>query len=307
MPFLLLFCFGGFFGQRLAHALFPIQQASYLWEEIPRLQQRLNPAQAACSCTLQTRLKMLQAVAHLQVGLASLSRWSRLADIKAGRPAVSQVALGTQDLGRVYFEPIKDKHGNALLVLLKDSDASLNPDGVRWMRLCKLQLQRKSISCPEEPSAVDALLITLHVGSGKAAVPVLASLLGLELGLTLLVDESSRGKALRHAARRAFCPIGFRLNEEQSVTRFCFAFDIEGIARQSPPCVLLLQSTGTQQSGAFRMGSLAGFGNDKFFGFFVCLSNSFTSWIWPCAFPTNGGRLPPPKRIHAMRQTHLRI
>lgn len=71
--------------------------------------------------------------------------------------------LGTQDLGQVYFEPIKDKHGNALLVLLKDMNACPNLDGVRWMQLCKLQLQRKSISSPEEPTALDMLLITLHV------------------------------------------------------------------------------------------------------------------------------------------------
>ncbi|XP_061562125.1 ankyrin repeat and fibronectin type-III domain-containing protein 1 isoform X2 [Phycodurus eques] len=113
-------------------------KVSYLWEEIPWLQQCLNPTQSACSCTLQTRLKMLQAVSHLQ-GM-----------------------LGTQDLGQVYFEPIKDKHGNVLLVLLKDMNASQNLDGVRWMQLCKLQLQRKSISSPEEPTALDMLLITLH-------------------------------------------------------------------------------------------------------------------------------------------------
>lgn len=73
----------------------------------------------------------------------------------------SQGLLGTQDLGQVYFEPIKDKHGNALLVLLKDGCPNL--DGVRWTQLCKLQLQRKSISSPEEPTALDMLLITLHV------------------------------------------------------------------------------------------------------------------------------------------------
>lgn len=71
--------------------------------------------------------------------------------------------LGTQDLGQVYFEPIRDKHGNALLVLLKDMSACPNLDGVRWTQLCKLQLHRKSISSPEEPTALDMLLITLHV------------------------------------------------------------------------------------------------------------------------------------------------
>ncbi|XP_023196155.1 ankyrin repeat and fibronectin type-III domain-containing protein 1-like isoform X1 [Xiphophorus maculatus] len=113
-------------------------KVSYLWEEISWLQQCLSPSQSSCSCTLQTRLKMLQAVSQLQ-GM-----------------------LGTQDLGQVYFEPIKDKHGNALLVLLKDMNACPNLDGVRWTQLCKLQLQRKSISSPEEPTALDTLLITLH-------------------------------------------------------------------------------------------------------------------------------------------------
>lgn len=74
-----------------------------------------------------------------------------------------QGLLGTQDLGQVYFEPVKDKHGNALLVLLKDMSACPNLDGVRWTQLCKLQLQRKSISSPEEPTALDILLIKLHV------------------------------------------------------------------------------------------------------------------------------------------------
>ncbi|XP_066545405.1 ankyrin repeat and fibronectin type-III domain-containing protein 1 isoform X2 [Amia ocellicauda] len=113
-------------------------KVSFLWEEIPWLQQCLNPSQSSCSCVLQTRLKMLQAISQLQ-GM-----------------------LGTQDLGQVYFEPIKDKHGNALLVTLRDLSASPGLDSVRWAQLCKLQLQRKSISSPEEPTSLDMLLITLH-------------------------------------------------------------------------------------------------------------------------------------------------
>ncbi|XP_030626060.1 ankyrin repeat and fibronectin type-III domain-containing protein 1 [Chanos chanos] len=113
-------------------------KVSYLWEEISWLQQCISPAQSSCSCTLQTRLKLLQAVAQLQ-GM-----------------------LGTQDLGQVYFEPIRDKHGNALLVLLRDMSACAGLEGVRWAPLCKLQLQRKSISSPDEPTALDTLLITLH-------------------------------------------------------------------------------------------------------------------------------------------------
>ncbi|XP_056440937.1 ankyrin repeat and fibronectin type-III domain-containing protein 1-like, partial [Gadus chalcogrammus] len=111
-------------------------KVSYLWEDILWLQQCLSPSQT--SCTLQTRVKMLQAVSLLQ-GM-----------------------LGVQDLGQAYFEPIKDKQGNALLVLLRDMSAAPALDGVHWTPLCKLQLQRKSISSPEEPTALDTLLITLH-------------------------------------------------------------------------------------------------------------------------------------------------
>lgn len=145
-----------------------LQQVSYLWEEISWLQQCLSPSQTSCSCTLQTRLKMLQAVAHLQVAewfweaefFVSKTSWTVVQILCDG---FHQGALGTQDLGQVYFEPIKDKHGNGLLVLLKDMNTSPNLDGVRWTQLCKLQLQRKSISSPEEPTALDMLLITLHV------------------------------------------------------------------------------------------------------------------------------------------------
>ncbi|MGH0121481.1 UNVERIFIED_CONTAM: hypothetical protein FKN15_023779 [Acipenser sinensis] len=113
-------------------------QVSCLWEDISWLRQCLSPSQSSCSCILQTRLKMLQAVSQLQ-GM-----------------------LGTQDLGRVYFEPIKDRHGNALLVTIRDLGSSQSLENMRWILLSKLQMQRKSISSPEEPTALDMLLITLH-------------------------------------------------------------------------------------------------------------------------------------------------
>lgn len=76
---------------------------------------------------------------------------------------VLQALLGTQDLGQVYFEPLRDKHGNALLVLLRDLDGCSDLDTQRWSKLSKLQLLRKSTSCADEPTALDTLLITLHV------------------------------------------------------------------------------------------------------------------------------------------------
>lgn len=112
---------------------------------------------------------MLQAVSQLQV--FQLNRLITTALCTATEPQAltgflwcrPQGMLGTQDLGQFYFEPIKDKHGSALLVLLKDMNTCPNLDGARWMQLGKLQLQRKSISSPEEPTALDMLLITLHV------------------------------------------------------------------------------------------------------------------------------------------------
>ncbi|XP_029102352.1 ankyrin repeat and fibronectin type-III domain-containing protein 1 [Scleropages formosus] len=126
------------YSSSLLQDFFWFTKVSYLWEDIPWLQQCLNPSQSSFSCALQTRLKMLQAVSQLQ-GM-----------------------LGTQHLGQVYFEPIKDKHGNALLVTLRDLSSGPSLDGSRWTQLCRLQLQRKSISSPEEPTALDMLLITLH-------------------------------------------------------------------------------------------------------------------------------------------------
>ncbi|XP_019738873.1 ankyrin repeat and fibronectin type-III domain-containing protein 1, partial [Hippocampus comes] len=196
-------------------------KVSYLWEEIPWMQQRLNPAHAACSCTLQTRLKMLQAVAHLQG------------------------ALGTQDLGQVYFEPIKDKHGNALLVLLKDMNASPNPDGARWMRLCKLQLQRKSVSSPEEPGALDALLVTLHekLAYHRRSRKLLAP--GLYLGYLKLCTSVEQIRALvPQKLPNVLCHTKIRDNhnvsreEWQWLQALGSPMETEGGAQSGPPPLL---------------------------------------------------------------------
>uniref|UniRef100_A0A9J8C5J7 Fibronectin type-III domain-containing protein n=1 Tax=Cyprinus carpio carpio TaxID=630221 RepID=A0A9J8C5J7_CYPCA len=112
-------------------------KVSHLWEELTWMQQCISPAHASSSCTLQTRLRLLQAAAQLQA------------------------LLGTVDLGQVYFEPIKDKHGNAVLVLMKDMSACAPLEGVRWIPVSKFQLQRRS-SSSDEPSALETLLTTLH-------------------------------------------------------------------------------------------------------------------------------------------------
>ncbi|XP_043082106.1 ankyrin repeat and fibronectin type-III domain-containing protein 1 [Puntigrus tetrazona] len=107
-------------------------KVSHLWEELTWMQQCISPAHASSSCTLQTRLKLLQAAAQLQA------------------------LLGTVDLGQVYFEPVKDKHGNAVLLLMKDASACAPLEGVRWMPVSKFQLQRRSSSSSsDEPSALE--------------------------------------------------------------------------------------------------------------------------------------------------------
>ncbi|KAG1944500.1 ankyrin repeat and fibronectin type-III domain-containing protein [Pimephales promelas] len=114
-------------------------KVSHLWEELTWMQQCISPAHASSSCTLQTRLKMIQAAAQLQA------------------------LLGTVDLGQVYFEPIKDKHGNVVLVLMKDVSACASLEGLRWIPVSKFQLQRRSSSSSsDEPSALETLLTTLH-------------------------------------------------------------------------------------------------------------------------------------------------
>uniref|UniRef100_UPI00398E82D6 ankyrin repeat and fibronectin type-III domain-containing protein 1-like n=1 Tax=Pristiophorus japonicus TaxID=55135 RepID=UPI00398E82D6 len=112
-------------------------KVSCMWEDSRWLGQCMSTSLSSCSSVLQARHKMLVAVAQLQ-GL-----------------------LGTQDLGHVYFEPIKDKHGNVLIVTLRELSSFQSLENVRWIPLSKFQTQRKSLS-PEDPTALDILLSTLH-------------------------------------------------------------------------------------------------------------------------------------------------
>ncbi|KAJ1097712.1 hypothetical protein NDU88_002829 [Pleurodeles waltl] len=113
-------------------------KVSCMWDDILWLRQCVTVSQSSCSCILQTRFKMLLAISQMQA------------------------LLGIQDLGQVYFEPIKDKQGNILVVTLKEVTLNQTPENVRWTPLSKLQSSRKSVSSPEEPNALDVLLMTLH-------------------------------------------------------------------------------------------------------------------------------------------------
>ncbi|XP_060753418.1 ankyrin repeat and fibronectin type-III domain-containing protein 1 isoform X1 [Tachysurus vachellii] len=110
---------------------------SCMWEDVRWLRQSMTIS-AWSSSTLQSRQKMLVAADQLQN------------------------LLGTHNLGRVHYEPIKDRHGNVLLVTVRELDSSYSFFNGKWMLVSKLQSQRKSLSTPEEPYALDILLITIQ-------------------------------------------------------------------------------------------------------------------------------------------------
>ncbi|XP_035386321.1 ankyrin repeat and fibronectin type-III domain-containing protein 1 isoform X2 [Electrophorus electricus] len=114
-------------------------KVTYLWEELTWLLQCVSPTQLSCSCTLQTRLKILQTLRQLQT------------------------LLGTQDLGQVYVEPEMDHHGNTVLVLIKELRDCSGLEGLHWSPLSRVQLQHTHP--PSEhttATALDTLITTLH-------------------------------------------------------------------------------------------------------------------------------------------------
>ncbi|CAL8302668.1 unnamed protein product [Lota lota] len=110
---------------------------SCMWEDVRWLRQSMSVSMSSSS-TLQARHKMLTAAGQLQN------------------------LLGTHNLGRVHYEPIKDRHGNVLLVTVRDMESQYSFFSGKWMQVTKLQSQRKSLSTPEEPYALDILIITIQ-------------------------------------------------------------------------------------------------------------------------------------------------
>ncbi|XP_039587964.1 ankyrin repeat and fibronectin type-III domain-containing protein 1-like isoform X4 [Passer montanus] len=149
-----------------------LTKVSCMWDEILWLRQCVTVSQSSCSCILQTRFKMLLAISQMQ-GL-----------------------LGIQDLGQVFFEPIKDKQGNILIVTLKEVKTNQTFESVRWVPISKLQSSRKSVSSPEEPTALDTLLISIqdklayHQRSSHALSP------GLYLGYLKLCSAVDQIRVL---------------------------------------------------------------------------------------------------------------
>ncbi|XP_063044914.1 ankyrin repeat and fibronectin type-III domain-containing protein 1 [Engraulis encrasicolus] len=110
---------------------------SCMWDDVRWLRQSMAVSSSS-STTLQARQKILNAVGQLQN------------------------LLGTHNLGRVHYEPIKDRHGNLLLLSVREAEGSFSFLSSKWLQVSKLQSQRKSLSTPEEPYALDILLITLQ-------------------------------------------------------------------------------------------------------------------------------------------------
>ncbi|XP_077407611.1 ankyrin repeat and fibronectin type-III domain-containing protein 1, partial [Vanacampus margaritifer] len=125
------------YGSSLVHDFLWFTKLSCMWEDVRWLRQS-TPVSPSWSSTLQARHKLLSAAGQMQN------------------------LLGTHDLGRAHYEPIKDRHGNALLVTVRDADGQHAPPGGKWVALAKVQSQRKSLSTPEEPYALDVLVITLQ-------------------------------------------------------------------------------------------------------------------------------------------------
>ncbi|XP_064808817.1 ankyrin repeat and fibronectin type-III domain-containing protein 1-like [Oncorhynchus masou masou] len=125
------------YGSSLMQDFLWFTKLSCMWEDVRWLRQSMSVSMSSSS-TLQARQKMLSAAGQLQ----SL--------------------LGTHNLGRVHYEPIKDRHGNVLLVTIRDMESQYSFFSGKWMQVSKLQSQRKSLSTPEEPYALDILLITIQ-------------------------------------------------------------------------------------------------------------------------------------------------
>uniref|UniRef100_UPI00398E9FEB ankyrin repeat and fibronectin type-III domain-containing protein 1-like n=1 Tax=Pristiophorus japonicus TaxID=55135 RepID=UPI00398E9FEB len=166
---------------------------SCMWKDIQWLRQGMNSALSSSSSVLQTRQKMLLAVSQLQG------------------------ALGTQDLGQVHFEPIKDKLGNVLILTIKELPPSQVLENVRWSPLSKLHNYRKSVSALDRVTAMDRLFMTLkdkldyHMWISQALAP------GLYLGYLKLCSSVDQIKVLvPHRLPNVLCHTKIRDNKNVS-------------------------------------------------------------------------------------------
>ncbi|KAI3360126.1 hypothetical protein L3Q82_014443 [Scortum barcoo] len=119
----------------ITHDFLWFAKLSCAWQQVPWLQQALSAAHSSPSSLLQNRHNILRAVSQLQS------------------------SLGTMDLGQVYYEPLKDRQGNVLLVTLKEFPNPPSPPDppLHWMPLDRLEKNRSRTPLLPEPTAMDML------------------------------------------------------------------------------------------------------------------------------------------------------
>ncbi|XP_028671122.1 ankyrin repeat and fibronectin type-III domain-containing protein 1-like [Erpetoichthys calabaricus] len=145
---------------------------SCAWKDIQWLQQGMTSALSLSSSILQTRQKILLAVSQLQS------------------------SLGTEDLGQVYYEPIKDQQGNVLLVTLQEHSIPQALETLHWTSISSFQRDKKKSCLSAESTAVDVLISALkeklayHRYSSQISPP------GLYLGFLKLCSSVDQIKVL---------------------------------------------------------------------------------------------------------------
>ncbi|XP_022064418.2 ankyrin repeat and fibronectin type-III domain-containing protein 1-like [Acanthochromis polyacanthus] len=119
----------------ITHDFIWFAKLSCAWQQVPWLQQALSSAHSSPSSLLQNRHNILRAISQLQS------------------------SLGTEDLGQVYYEPLKDRQGNVLLVTLKEFPNPPSPPDppLHWIPLTRLEKNRSRTPLLPEPTAMDML------------------------------------------------------------------------------------------------------------------------------------------------------
>ncbi|XP_038613248.1 ankyrin repeat and fibronectin type-III domain-containing protein 1 [Tachyglossus aculeatus] len=212
---------------------------SCMWEDIRWLRQSV-PNSMSSSTALQARQKMLAATAQLQN------------------------LLGTHNLGRVYYEPIKDRHGNMLIVTIREVESLYSFFNGKWMPIAKLQSQRKSLSTPEEPTALDILFITIQdiLAYQKRSQQRLAA--GLYLGYLKLSSSVDQIKVLvTQKLPNILCHVKIRENSNVSkeewdwLQKHCGSEAVESLAQAAEsPSPSFLEELGVAVRALLRQASL---------------------------------------------------
>ncbi|KAF1379177.1 hypothetical protein PFLUV_G00173360 [Perca fluviatilis] len=158
----------------IIHDFLWFAKLSCAWQQVPWLQQALSSAHSSPSSLLQNRHNILRAVSQLQS------------------------SLGTMELGQVYYEPLKDRQGNVILVTLKEFPNPPSPPDppLHWMPLDRLEKNRSRTPLLPEPTSMDMLyeqlkdMLSFHRRSIQVAQP------GLYVGILKLCSSVEQIRVL---------------------------------------------------------------------------------------------------------------